>query len=114
MIIMTNTEMTVMIYFSNGSSQVYNLDATDGTEGALLEIVSGGEIGTAAQGLTPVSIVATCENQCEYVSLVDNLGVVQWSTGGCRPEAGQQAEVQAVPPRVIGLNWSLKCLTAAS
>jgi len=110
---MSVSQATVMVQFSNGSSQVYLLDATDGTEGALLELVSGGEIGTAAQNMVPVGITATCENQFEYVTLLDELSVMQWTTGGCNSEA-VQGMPQEVPPRTIGLNWSLKVLTAAS
>jgi hypothetical protein len=111
---MTNSQATANVYFSNSTSQVYTLDATDGTEGALLELVSGSEVGTAAQGLSIVGISVSCENQVEYVSLLDNLGVIIWSVGGCRPEAAQQSAMTALPPRRIGLNWSLKVLTAAS
>ena len=92
---------------------MYILDATDGSEGAVLELVSGGEIGTAAQNMTPISIQAFCENQLEYVTLLDELSVMQWTTGGCNSEV-VQAGHQTVPPRQIGLNWSLKVLTAAS
>ena len=111
---MTNSEATANVYFSNGTSQVYNLDATDDTEGALLEIISGSEIGTAGQGLSVVGLSVSGENQIEYVSLVDNLGVIVWSVGGCNNEAGQQAQISTVPARIIGLNWSLKVLTAAA
>jgi hypothetical protein len=110
---MSVSQATVNVYFSNGTSQVYTLDATDGTEGALLELVSGGEIGTAAQNMVPVAIQATCENQFEYVTLLDELAVMQWTSGGCNSEA-VQGMPQEVPPRTVGLNWSLKVLTAAS
>ena len=53
---MTNSQATANVYFSNSTSQVYTLDAIDGTEGALLELVSGSEVGTAAQGLSIVGI----------------------------------------------------------
>jgi hypothetical protein len=92
---------------------VYTLDATDGTEGALLELISGGEIGTAAQNLVPTQIQVFGENQIEYVTLLDELAVMQWSTGGCNSES-VQAGPQDIPPRTIGLNWSLKVLTAAT
>jgi hypothetical protein len=111
---MTVSQASISVYFSNGMSQAYNLDATDGTEGAVLELVSGGEIGTAALGMTTVKIIASCENQLEYVSLVDNLGIIRWSTGGCKPEASQQPKIQQVSAHTIGLNWSLKVLTNAS
>jgi len=111
---MTTSTATANVQLSNGTSQVYVLDATDGTEGALLELISGSEIGTAAQGFSITGLSVSGENQIEYVSLVDNLGVIVWSVGGCRPEAAQQAGMSMVPPRTIGLNWSLKVLTNAS
>lgn len=101
------------VTFANAASQVYTLDATDGTEGALLELISGGEIGTAAQNLVPTQIQVFGENQIEYVTLLDELSVMQWSTGGCNSES-VQAGAQDIPPRTIGLNWSLKVLTAAT
>jgi len=107
------SQATVNIQFAGGSSQVYTLDATDGTEGALLELISGGEIGTAAQNMVPVSIQVFGENQIEYVTLLDELAVMQWTTGGCNSEA-VQAGPQEVPSRKVGLNWSLKVLTAAT
>ena len=110
---MSVSQATVNVYFSNGTSQVYTLDATDGTAGALLELVSGGEIGTAAQNMVPVAVQVFGENQIEYVTLMDELSVMQWTTGGCNSEA-VQAMPQEVPPRNIGLNWSLKELTAAT
>ena len=110
---MSVSQATVNIQFGDGTSQVYQLDATDGTEGALLELISGGEIGTAAQNMTPVAIQVFGENQIEYVTLLDELAVMQWTTGGCNSEA-VQAGPQEVPPRKVGLNWSLKVLTAAT
>jgi len=110
---MSVSQGTCNIQFADGTSQVYTLDATDGTEGALLELISGGEIGTAAQNMTPVSIQVFGENQIEYVTLLDELSVMQWTTGGCNSEA-VQAGPQDVPPRKVGLNWSLKVLTAAT
>jgi len=111
---MTNSETTAQVYFSNGSSQIYNLDATDATEGELLELVSGAGIGTAAQSLTVVGLTVSCENQVEYIVLLDELGTMQFSSGGCRPEAGSQPHFSPIPSRTIGLNWALKVLTAAS
>lgn len=110
---MTTSQATVNVNFSNGSSQIYALDATDGTEGELLELISGNGIGSAAQGLTVVGLQAFCENQLEYVVLIDEVGVQQYSGGGCNSEA-VQSEMQMVPNRTIGLNWTLKVLTAAS
>jgi len=110
---MSLSTATVNVQFSDGTSQVYTLDATDGTEGALLELISGGEIGTAAQNMTPIGIQVFGENQIEYVTLLDELSVMQWTTGGCNSES-VQAGPQDVPPRSIGLNWSLKVLTAAT
>ena len=110
---MSVSQATVNVTFSDGTSQVYTLDATDGTEGALLELISGGEIGTAAQNMVPVSIQVIGENQIEYVTLLNELSVMQWTTGGCNSEA-VQAGSQEMPPRQVGLNWSLKVLTAAS
>jgi len=109
---MSVSQVTINVGFSNGTSQVYTLDATDGTEGAVLELISGGEIGTAAQNMVPTSIQAFCENQLEYVTLLDELAVMQWTTGGCKSE-DLPAGAQTLPPRQIGLNWSLKVLTAA-
>jgi len=110
---MSVSQATVNIQFSDGTSQVYTLDCTDGSEAALLELISGGEIGTAAQNMTPIAIQVFGENQIEYVTLLDELSVMQWTTGGCNSEA-VQAGPQDVPPRTVGLNWSLKVLTAAS
>ena len=110
---MTNSQATALITFNNGSQQVYNLDATDGTEGAMTELISGSEIGTAAQGLAAVNVQIQCENQCEYVTLLDELGTIQWSLGGCDGESLQPG-LSSVPAVVIGLNYSLKVLTAAS
>lgn len=111
---MTNSEATAQVYFSNGSSQLYNLDATDGTEGELLELVSGSGIGTAAQGMTVIGVTVSGENQIEYIVLLDELGTMQFSSGGTQPEAGSQPMFSQIPPRTIGLNWALKVLTAAA
>jgi hypothetical protein len=110
---MSVSQATIQVYFTDGSSQVYTLDATDGSEGAVLELISGGEIGTAAQNMVPTCIQAVCENQLEYVTLLDELSVMQWTTGGCNSEA-VQGGLQFVPARTVGLNWSLKVLTSAS
>ena len=111
---MTNSEATAQVYFSNGSSQVYNVDATDGTATELLELVSGAGIGTAANTLTVIGLTVSSENQVEYIELLNELGVVVLSSGGCRPVAGSQPQFSLVPPRTIGPNWALKVLTAAS
>lgn len=110
---MTVSEATAQVYFSNGQSQIYALDATDGTQGELLELISGSGIGTAAQGLTISGITISGENQIEYVVLLDELGTMQMSAGGCRLES-QQPQFSLVPQRTIGLNWALKVLTAAT
>ena len=110
---MTNSQTTAQIYFTNGTSQIYTLDATDGTEGELLELISGSGIGTAAQGLSVDGLSVSCENQVEYLSIEDNLGTVIFSTGGCAGES-QQAVAYSIPPRTIGLNFSINVLTAAT
>jgi len=110
---MSLSNATVNVTFADGTSQVYTLDSTDGTEGSLLELISGGEIGTAAQNMVPIAIQVVGENQIEYVTLLDELSVMQWTTGGCNSESIQAGQ-QDVPPRKVGLNWSLKVLTAAS
>lgn len=110
---MTTSQATVEVHFSNGQSQLYTLDATDGTEGALTELISGNEIGSAAQGLSPVSVMVQCENQVEYVTLLNEVAVMMWSVGGCDGES-LQPQTSQVPPVAIGLNYSLKVLTAAT
>jgi len=110
---MTVSQATCEVHFSDGKSQIYTLDATDGTEGALLELISGNEIGSAAQGLTVTAVLVNGENQIEYVTLLNEVAVMMFSVGGCASETLQPALSQ-VPGTKIGLNYSLKVLTNAS
>lgn len=112
---MTTSEITAQCTFTNGQQMVYNVDSTDGsTEQELLELISGSGIGTASQGLVLSSMQIQCENQVEYVVLLDELGQIQFSTGGCDAESIPPA-TQTVPGgRAIMLNYALKCITSAS
>ena len=104
---------TIQITFTNGSQQVYQLDVTDGVNGGeLLELVSGNGLGTAATGLTPKGLIASCENTLSYWAVVDNLGVYRYTGGGINPES-MMPEEQRVPASTIGLNWQLQAFTLA-
>ena len=111
---MTNSEATAQVTFSHGSQQVYNFRCTDGTEGELLEILSGSGLGTAALGLTVVGMQLQCENEFEYLSIKDELGVIIYSTGGSGSETFQSSNQTVPGGRAIKLNYTLNVLTAAS